>query len=46
MGDHEAVKRWGRWSSASFHAYLWDSVEQSKGVAAAMAKDEATLHHA
>ena len=27
-GDTEVVKRSGRWSSAAFHGYLWDSAEQ------------------
>ncbi|CAK0902505.1 unnamed protein product, partial [Prorocentrum cordatum] len=40
----QAVKRWGRWSSNAFHGYLYDSEEQSRGVAAAMARDVATLH--
>ena len=46
LGDAEAVKRWGRWSSSAFHGYLYDSAEQSRGVAAAMARDVATLHAA
>ena len=46
LGDAEAVKRWGRWSSSAFHGYLYDSEEQSRGVAAAMARDVATLHAA
>ena len=46
LGDAEAVKRWGRWSSNAFHGYLYDSEEQSRGVAAAMARDVATLHAA
>ena len=44
-GEVEAVKRWGRWSSTAFHGYLWDAAEQSKGISAAMAADNATLHH-
>ena len=46
LGDAEAVKRWGRWSSTAFHGYLYDSAEQSQGVSAAMANDVATLHGA
>ena len=43
-GQIEIVKRYGRWSSGAFHSYLWDSAEQSKGVATKMANDEATIH--
>ena len=43
-GEIEMVKRFGRWLSGAFHVYLWDSDEQGKGVAAKMAKDEATIH--
>ena len=45
VGDIEVVKRWGRWKSSAFHAYLWDSAEQAKGVAKKMAEDEATIHY-
>ena len=45
-GEVEAVKRWGRWSSGTFHKYLLDAAEQSKDVASKMAADDATLHAA
>ena len=41
--DLEFVKRFGRWSSSSFHAYLWESNEQTEGLAASMAADESRL---
>ena len=44
VGDMETVKRYGRWSSSAFHTYLWDSAEQSKGIAEKMAKDIASVH--
>ena len=36
--DSALVKRWGRWSSDSFHGYLWEDKGNAKGVAEAMAK--------
>ena len=44
-GEIETVKRYGRWASGAFHRYLWDSAEQSKGVAEKMALAEATIHY-
>ena len=44
-GEIETVKRYGRWSSGAFHRYLWDSSEQSQGMAEKMATCEATLHY-
>ena len=44
-GDIEVVKRLGRWSSGAFHAYLWESADQARGVAAKMATDEAAVHY-
>jgi hypothetical protein len=41
--DVEIIKRYGRWSSNAFHAYLWEGAETSKGVAASMAADTTTL---
>jgi hypothetical protein len=43
-GDTELVKRWGRWASGAFHAYLWESNAQAKGVARSMAGTTTTLH--
>ena len=40
VGDIEIVKRCGRWKSSAFHAYLWDSAEQAKGLAQKMADEE------
>ena len=42
--DIDIVRRWGRWRSNAFHAYLWDAREQGAGVAAAMAADRTVLH--
>ena len=30
--DAEVIKRWGRWKSTAFQAYLWDANEQAQGV--------------
>ena len=43
-GDVELIKRYGRWSSTAFHAYLWESNEGARGLAASMAGDATTLH--
>ena len=42
--DTELIKRFGRWSSTAFHAYLWEGNETAKGIATAMALDRTTLH--
>ena len=42
--DTELVKRWGRWQSGAFHAYLWEANEDAAGVSQAMAQSVATLH--
>ena len=44
--DIEVVRRFGRWASDSVHAYLWDSVDQTKGMANKMAADTAQIHFA
>jgi hypothetical protein len=44
-GEIETVKRYGRWTSGAFHSYLWDSAEQYRGVATAMAQDVASIHY-
>ena len=44
-GNIESVKRYGRWTSGSFHRYLWDSDEQHKDLAAKMAESVATIHY-
>jgi len=41
--DTELIKRWGRWASAAFHVYLWETAEQSKGVAKTMVNAPGTL---
>ena len=41
--DLEVVKRYGRWVSDAFHAYLWESASQTRGLAAKMAEDDATM---
>ena len=42
-GDLQVVRRFGRWGSDAFHAYLWESHEQMKGVAARMEDDHSEL---
>ena len=42
-GDLAKVKRYGRWSSDTFHDYLWESREPAKGMAKAMAADTSSL---
>ena len=42
--DVEIIKRYGRWTSNAFHAYLWEANETAKGVAAKMAGDKTTIH--
>eukprot|EP00971_Amphidinium_carterae_P153416 3041450-Amphidinium_carterae.1 len=32
-GNLELVRRFGRWSSATYHRYLWGAAEETKGVA-------------
>ena len=44
-GEFELVKRFGRWSSDAVHVYLHDSAEQSRGLAAAMARDRSAVHY-
>ena len=41
--DMEYIKRFGRWSSNSFQAYLWESNEQTEGLAKLMAEDNTRL---
>eukprot|EP00971_Amphidinium_carterae_P165354 3277787-Amphidinium_carterae.2 len=43
-GNLELVRRFGRWSSATYHRYLWGSAEETKGVAESMARSHASLH--
>ena len=42
-GDLQAVRRFGRWASDSFHGYLWESHEQTLGLATRMANDRSEL---
>ena len=42
--DVEIIKRWGRWASTAFHAYLWEGRDDARDVAARMAADRTTLH--
>jgi len=39
----DMIKRMGRWVSDSFHAYLWESSDDSKGLAKAMSGDTSAL---
>ena len=41
--DLEYVKRFGRWSPASFQYYFWDGHEEQKGLSTAMVKDDFRL---
>ena len=41
--DLDHVKRFGRWSSDSFHGYLWEAHERQKGLAGSMAAAEGQL---
>ena len=43
LGDLQAVRRYGRWSSDAFHLYLWEGSEQQKGVGTKMASDKMNL---
>eukprot|EP00971_Amphidinium_carterae_P238915 4742543-Amphidinium_carterae.1 len=43
-GSLELVRRYGRWSSTTFHRYLWNSAEQAKGLAGAMSQCDAIIH--
>ena len=41
--DLDHVKRFGGWSSDSFHGYLWEAHERQKGLASSMAAAEGQL---
>ena len=41
--DLQRVRRFGRWASDCFHGYLWESHEQTKGLASKMATDATHL---
>ena len=41
--DLAYVRRFGRWASDAYHVYLWDSHEQTKGLAAKMESAKGTL---
>ena len=41
--DVETIKRIGRWSSSAVHAYLWDTHERQKGMAAKMVQEDGML---
>eukprot|EP00971_Amphidinium_carterae_P065173 1291574-Amphidinium_carterae.2 len=43
-GSLELVRRFGRWSSSTFHRYLWNSAEQARGLAGAMSQCDAVIH--
>lgn len=43
LGDLELVRRYGRWASAAFHVYPWESRETHTGVSTAIAADRTTL---
>ena len=37
------IQRWDRWASTAFQAYLWESAEDSKGVARRMVASRGSL---
>ncbi len=39
----ETVKRYGRWSSASFSLYLWEAADATEALARDMVKSEGNL---
>ena len=39
----ELIQRWGRWASQAFQAYLWESPEDARGVAAKMIQSPSSL---
>ena len=39
----ELIQRWGRWASNAFQAYLWESSEDSRDVAAKMVASKGSL---
>ena len=39
----ELIQRWGRWASNAFQAYLWESSEDARGVAAKMVAARGSL---
>ena len=41
--DLEKLKRFGRWKSSAFHAYLWEAHEPQKGLAEAMSAQDYQL---
>ena len=41
--DLEKLKRFGRWRSSAFHAYLWEAHEPQKGLAEAMSAQDYQL---
>ena len=43
VDDLAKVRRFGRWSSDTFHAYLWESHEPMRGIAESMAHDQSEL---
>ncbi len=43
FGVLELVRRFGRWTSGTFHLHLWESREQDKAVARGMAGGRYTL---
>ena len=42
--DLGMIQRFGRWSSAAFHGYLWDTFGATKGASAAMTSAYGKLH--
>ena len=34
--DSALFRRWGRWTSDSFHGYLWESRDNARGIGQAM----------
>jgi hypothetical protein len=43
VNDLAYVQRFGRWASDAYHVYLWESHEQTKGLATKMGRAKGTL---
>ena len=39
----ELIQRWGRWASSAFQAYLWESADDARGIAAKMIASRGSL---
>jgi len=43
VGDLQQVRRFGRWATDTFHAYLWEAHEPMRPISAKMAEDNSAL---